>query len=88
MRITASISEKIARISSSLSPLSQTTTRLGVFEEARTSPQEPLSRMTRAPLTVTTSLIGRPANVSPASALAASFATMRSSTSYFSVSGQ
>ena len=49
----------------SLALLSQTTTRLGVFDEARTSPQAPLSRITRAPLTVTTRSMARPAMVPP-----------------------
>ena len=47
VRITVSISAKIARISASLSGLSQTTTRLGVLEDARTSPQAPFSRITQ-----------------------------------------
>ena len=55
MRIAVSRSVKIARISASLSGLSQTTTRLGVFDEARTRPQAPFSSSTRAPLTVTMS---------------------------------
>ena len=80
------MSAKIARISASLSELSQTTTRFGVFELARTSPQLPLSRITRAPFTVTTSLIARPASVPPVSCLATSLATSRSRMSYFSVS--
>jgi hypothetical protein len=87
MRMIALISAKMARISASDSGLSQTTTRLGVFEEARTSPHAPLSRITRAPLTVTISLIARLAINSPASHLATSLATKRSSVSYFINSG-
>ena len=50
-----------------LSGLSQTTTRLGVLDEARTRPQAPLSSITRAPLTVTTSAIARPPSAPPSS---------------------
>ena len=69
----ASRSAKIARISASLAGLSQTTTRFGVLDEARTSPQAPFSSITRAPFTVTMPVIARPAE---AAALAPARAAM------------
>ena len=82
------MSSKTARISASDSGLSHTTTRFGVLDDARTNPHAPLSKITRAPLAVTTFLIGRPPSFSPALNLATSLATRRSSVPYFSRSEQ
>ena len=59
----ASRSSKIARSSASDVGLSQTTTRFGVLDEARTRPQPPFSSITRAPLTVTISVMRCPPSV-------------------------
>ena len=47
------MSANIARMLASDTGLSTTTTKDGLFEEARTSPQVPSANVTRTPLTVT-----------------------------------
>lgn len=59
-----------------------------MFDEARISPKPPFSSITRAPFTVMMSVIARPARRPPSAFISASRAARRSTTPYFSVSGQ
>src|SRR3990167_1338482 len=68
--------------------LSTTTTISGLFDEARTSTQEPSSRCTRTQLTVITSVILRPRIEPPAANRSSYSFTTSATTPYFFSSSQ